>query len=343
MFLTGFFRSPPQNFHTTEKVEIDIRRNTQKVAVVVKDLSTGARMNESSKFVNKAFTPPIFKEQGAINAFDMIKRAPGETPFTDPNFAVNASREAFVIFRSFEDKIRRSIELMSSQVLQHGTVTLTDETGLALYELDFGAKTSHMATVTTPWVVDGTTGNPLADLAALAEIVRRDGKRNPTRLVFGTSAFQRFIANTQVAKILFTNFHSPGMGQLAPQSPPKGLGGSLQGRIFIGAYEFELWTYNDWFEHPVTGVLTNYVDTNNVIMLSDGRLDLTYGAIPRIVAPEQRAMPFLPPRMSAPDQGLDLTVNAWVTSDGESLMVSAGTRPLTIPTAIDTYARLTVA
>jgi hypothetical protein len=46
--------------------------------------------------------------------------------------------------------------------------------------------------------------------------------------------------------------------------------------------------------------------------------------------------------MSSGDRGLDLTTNAWFTPDGEHLMVSAGTRPLTIPTAIDTFARLDV-
>ena len=51
---------------------------------------------------------------------------------------------------------------------------------------------------------------------------------------------------------------------------------------------------------------------------------------------------FLPPRISSSDRGLDLTTNAWITPDNKHVKVSAGTRPLTIPTAIDTYARLTV-
>ena len=37
---------------------------------------------------------------------------------------------------------------------------------------------------------------------------------------------------------------------------------------------------------------------------------------------------------------LDLTTNAWVTPNNKHVMVSAGTRPLTIPTAIDTFACL---
>jgi len=230
---------------------------------------------------------------------------------------------------------------MCSQILQTGTVTLVDENGTSLYTLDFAAKATHMATVGTSWATDGSTGAPLADLEALARIVRRDGKKNPNRLIFGGSAYARFLANAKVQKQLVENFNSPQIGQLAPQS--RGEGATFQGFIMIGNYRFEMWTYDGWFKHPQTGTLTPYVSDENVIMMaSAGRLDLSYGSIPSIVRPEARVLPFLPPRMSSPQLGLDLTPNAWVTPDGESLMVSAGTRPLPIPTAIDTFARLDV-
>ena len=44
MFLSGLFRSPAENFHTTEEVEIDIIRSDEDVSIVVQDLSTGYRM-----------------------------------------------------------------------------------------------------------------------------------------------------------------------------------------------------------------------------------------------------------------------------------------------------------
>jgi len=34
---------------------------------------------------------------------------------------------------------------------------------------------------------------------------------------------------------------------------------------------------------------------------------------------------------------VDIQMNAWITIDGTTMMVEAGTRPLMIPTAIDTY------
>jgi hypothetical protein len=339
MFFSGFFRSPPRNFHNTEKVELDIIRDDEDIAIVVQDLTVGARHNESTLYTNKAFTPPIFKEQGAIHAFNMIKRRAGVDPFQDPNFGAAAGEEAFTIFRKLERKIRRSVELMCAQVLQTGVVTLIDDAGVTLYSLDYQPKTSHITTTSTTWATDGTSGDPLSDLSNLGDVVRQDGKHEPTDLIFGKSAWQRFIANTKVLALLDNRRME--IGKVAPVS--RGQGASFRGTIWIDHYEYNLWMYNGFYKHPQTGAVTAYMDSEKVVMLSKtGRLDLSYGAIPRIVGPESRALPFLPPRMSSSEQGLDLTVNSWFTPDGEHLFVSAGTRPLAIPTAIDTFACLDV-
>jgi hypothetical protein len=337
-FLSGMFRSPPENFHNSEKVGIDIIRDEEDVAVVVQDLTVGARANESTLYVNKEFTPAIFDEEGTVSAYNMIKRQPGVDPFKDPNFGMNAAFESFRIFRRLERKIRRAVELMCSQVLQDGTVTCIDSAGTTLYTIDFLAKSTHKVTVSTTWATDGSTGAPMADIESLCDVVRQDGKREPNKLVFGSSALQRFLANAVVQKALDKTVLN--IGELAPTA--RGAGAKFYGYIWIGHYRMEIWTYNATYKHPQTGTVTRYLNTDNVLIMSDGRLDLTFGAIPMIVGPEERALPFLPPRMSSAEMGLDLTVNAWVTPDGKHLKVSAGTRPLPSPTAIDTFARLNV-
>lgn len=337
MFLSGFFRSPPANFHTTEDVEIDIVRDTDQVAVVIKDLSLPPNHNENSLYTNKRLKPPIYDEEGAVTAFDMIQRMPGDNPFQNPNYAAAAVQQSFAIFRKLESKIRRAIELQASQVLQTGQLNLLDKTGAVVYTIDFGPKGTHFVTPTA-WAVDGSTGAPLTDLESLSTVIRRDGKREPNRLIFGLGAYARFLANTKVnGRLLQTR------GQLIEAAPQvRGQGATFQGWVWVGHYRFEMWTYDGFYAHPQTGVFTPFVGDNKVIMLGEGRLDLTYGAIPMITTPDQRALPFLPPRISSAGGGLDLTTNAWVTPDGKRVMVSAGTRPLTIPTAIDTYGCLTV-
>lgn len=337
MFLSGFFQSPPRNFHSSEKVEIDIERDDEQVAIVITDVSAGARMNESTLYTNKGFVPPIFDEAGAIKAYSLMKRQPGVDPFQSPDYGANAVREAFRIFRKLERKIRRAIELMGSQVLQTGTLTLTDATGAPLYVLSFDPKDTHFPTVGTSW---GSTGaKPLEDIESLADVVRRDGKREPRQLIYGMRAYRRFVSDETVAALLDNRRIE--MGALVrPQA--RGQGAKFRGWLAIGHYDYEVWTYDGFYVDPVTGETKPYVHPDSVIMLSEGgRLDLSYGAIPMVAEPDPRAMPFLPPRMSSGERGLDLSVNAWITPDNKQLMVSAGTRPLTIPTAIDTFGCLT--
>lgn len=339
MFLSGFFRSPPENYHTTEKVEIDIMRDDRDVAIAIQDLSASGRENEANLYSSKAFTPPIFKEDGTITSYHQIGRQPGQSPFENPDYAENAMNEAFRIFRRMERKLRRTIEWMASQVLTTGTVTLVNESGDALYTIDFKPKSTHFDTVGVTWAADGTTGTPLADVEDLAEVLVNDGMEEPDTLIFGKTAIERFLANAQV-KARLDNRRME-LGQIRPQ--PRGQGSIYYGDMVTGSHRFELYAYGGRYRHPQTGNLTKYVGDDTVIMLSSkARLDLSFGALPMIRRPEERAMAFLPPRMSDGERGLDLTLNSWFTPDGEHLKVRAGTRPLTIPTAIDTFGALDI-
>ena len=151
LFLSGMFQSPPENFHTTEEVEIDIVRSDEDISIVIQDLSTGYRMNSEDLYTNKGFKPPIHKEAAPINSFDLIKRIPGQNPFESPDFRSNVILRLFNIMTKVERKIRRSIELQASQVLQTGIVTLTDDNGVALYTLDYKPKATHFPTAGTSW------------------------------------------------------------------------------------------------------------------------------------------------------------------------------------------------
>lgn len=338
MFLAGFFQSPPQNFHNSEEVEIDITRSEEDVAIVIQDLSTGYRMNSNDIYTNKSFKPPIFKEANAVNSFDLIKRQPGENPFQNPNFRANLISRIFNGLVKVESKIRRAIELQASQVLQTGIVTLTDENGTALYTLDYKPKATHFPTSGIDW---GSAGDDkLGDLESLAAVIRADGLVDCDTLVFGSRALKRFLADTTVQAQLDNrriNIGEIGRPQL------RGAGGTYHGDISIGAYTYAIWSYTGRYKHPQSGVSTSYIDQDKVIMLSSisTRLDATYGNIPHIgkLLGESKTniLPELPGRMINATGGMDLHTNAWLTTDGEQLFAGVGARPLMIPTAIDTY------
>lgn len=331
MFLASFFRSPPENFHNSEEVEIDIDRSEEDIATVITDLSTGTNVNSFDGYTNKSFKPPIYDESGTLNAFDLIKRNPGEDPFQDINFQANATRRAFRIMRKLEAKVRRGVELMASQVLQTGMLTLRDAAGNDAYSLNFMPKATHFPTVATGW--DQTGSTKLVDLENLAVTIRKDGLTKPDVLIFGTTAWREFIADEAVQTRL--DSRRGVLAEVVPQD--RGEGATFQGFIWLGNYRFEMWTYEAFYNDRAASTITPFITDDKVIMLaSEARFDLTFGAIP-LIQTDGRALTALPDRITSTEQGFGMTTNSWVESSGKALWVSAGTRPLTIPTAIDRY------
>lgn len=342
MFLSSLFTSPPRNYHTTEKVTVDIKRDSREVAVPVPDVSVGSRKNQATVYQNKGFTPPVFDEEGAITAHDLMKRRAGDSPFDDPNYGQNAMDELVDVFVRLQNKIKRATELMAAQALQTGKIELKDASGNVIYTLDFGMKSSHKVNVGTDWgTVDGDgkrTDDPFGDVASTARVVRTDGMHRPYRLIFGEQAFEDFTSCPDfIAQSDNRRFDTA--ERRAPDTQSEG--GTFHGMVSIGFYRYEMWTYDGSYVDPATGTDTPYVGTNQVIMLSrNGRLDLTFGAIPTIKRPDAAVQAFLPTRLSDAGRSLDLTVGGWFSLDGKALHVWAGTRPLTIPTAIDTIASI---
>jgi hypothetical protein len=336
-FLSGFFSSPARNFHSSEEVEIDILREDEEVAVAVMDITAGARENQATILTNKRFKPPVFKESGPISAYELPKRSPGQDPFQDPSYQANALRASMDIARRCEQKVRRAVELMASDVLQTGTLTMKDAAGDSVFTMDFSPKTAHFPNAATTW--DGAgAGDPIEDLRLLCNVIRKNGRVTPKRAIFGQLAMEYMLSNVKVQTRLDNRRMELGFFNTPTN---RGFGGIFHGTLTVGQYVIELWTYDQQYKDVETGALTQYVSDLNVIVMGDGRLDLTWGGVPYIGAQDSRVLPYLPGRVSSSSAGIDLHQTAWLEKDNTSLTVQVAARPLTIPTAIDTFGCLT--
>ena len=339
LFLAGMFASPRENFHNSAEVEIDIEREDEDISIAIQDLSTGARNNEASIYTNKSFTPPIHKEKGSVNAHTLITRNPGEDPFQTVDFMANAIARGIKIGSRIFKKVLRSIEVQASQVLTTGTVTLTDENGVAIYVIDYKPKATHFPTSAIAW--DNASSTKIADLLSLCQVIKSDGKRTPDLLIMGEGSYELFIQDSAVLERL-DNRRIEGNGIVPLER--MGDGGIYRGVVEIGNYKLDIWTYDGEYKDPQTGDLIKYIPDDKVVVRSSmGRLDATFGGIPRIVKPGPQVPAALTERVSIPGRGFDIQNNAWITEDGETLFVQVGTRPLLIPTAIDTFGCLDTA
>lgn len=337
LFLSGMFQTRAPNIYTSEEVEIDIVRSDEDVSIVVQDLSTGYRMNSEDLYTNKQFKPPIHKEAIPLNSFDLINRMPGQNPFEAPDFRANMIFRLFQGMTKVERKIRRSIELQASQVLQTGTVTLSDANGVPLYTLSFDPKATHFPTAGTAWNAAGA--DPAQDIKDLSEIIRNDGLGNPNELYFGCDAFEAFIKNEDIQK-RYDNRRID-QGTISPMQM-RGNGGIFRGVVEIGNYRYDIWTYGGRYKDPQTGVKKQFLDPGKVIVRdSMGRMDATFGAIPNIGAlvggRSSQLLSELPGRFTNTQGGMDMFAHAWMSDDGQQIFGGVGSRPLMIPTAIDTY------
>lgn len=332
LYMSGKFESPPQNFHNSESVEIDIIRSEEDVAIAIIDLSTGYRMNQTDLYTNKEFTPPIFKEAITINAHTLLKRVAGNDPFADVTFQASLTARIFQGMPKPAAKIHRAIELQASQILQTGTVTLIDSDGKELYTLDYKAKATHLPQVAVTW--GSANDTKLADLENLCDVIREDGLADADEALFGANAWTKFIQDTSVQALL--DNRRMVLGGIAPEV--RGQGAKFMGFIEIGDCRLDMWTYSGRYKHQQTGTSTRFMHPDKVVVIaSSGRLDATFGNVPRIVPVDARVAPFLPTRISSRAGGMDLHPNAWIDQTGENLYAGVSSRPLLIPTAIDTY------
>lgn len=337
MFFTGFFRTPVQNFYNSEKVALDIIRTSEKVSVAIRHFSEGYRMNAANIYTTKEFTAPVHQEAIPIDSEQLIKRMPGDNPFKDPGYRAAVITMLMNGMVKVSDLIFRAIELQASQVMQTGIVTLKDENDDSIYDIDYKPKATHFPTSGTTWGQVGA--DPLGDIASLADVIRTDGKHDPDLVIMGIDAFEAFIKDTDVKARL--DNRRIDMGGIVRRRPA-GNGASFRGVIDIGHYSYEIWTYSGQYEDPVTGNATQYLDKGKVVvMASDGRLDGTYGNIPNIgrILGNQRndLVPELPRRLNSINGMFDLHPNLWIEPSGQTLNAGVGSRPLMIPTAIDTY------
>ncbi len=337
-FFTSLYQTPTENYYNGESVEVDIERDGEDVAIPIID-GLGHQVITLEKYTNKSFVAPELGIMGPIRAKDLKSREPGQNPFSDPVYAAALSRRAMKLLRKEESMIRRNIELQCAQALQTGVVSLIDNAGNAKYSIDYGVKASHLITSGTAW---DAGGNPLADLKAACNAIRNDSGFQPDMAIMGDGAFEALINNQSVKDRLDLeiNIMNGGITGIASNG---GTGGAqLRGMLNVDNFKVEIWTYSGRYKHQSTGDMTNYLDPAKVIVrASQGRLDLTFGGIPNLGSPN-RVNIGLPTRLSGQMGGgnFDLHTVTYVDNSGETAYVKAGSRPLAIPTAIDTFATI---
>jgi hypothetical protein len=335
-FFAGFFQSPRRNFYNSDKISIDIQRNSEDIATPKPSITVRGKMNEVTKYTNKEFEPPVYTEETQISSYELSKRRPGQNPFDDVEYMSRAFEEMRRGMGRLEDKIRRALELQAAQCLQTGAMTLVDPDSGYTYTITFSPKATHFPTAGVVW--SNGSADPLADLRSLGDVINVDGKSKPEVLVFGKGAINTFLGNSDVRDLLDNRRIERGN---IGHPMIRGNGGVYHGEISTGQYRFEVWTYEGYYKHPDTGLTTYYMDADKVCVIAPGRRDLAFASVPGPIVTDPRVSALSLGRVSNAEGGMDLHTNVWVEPNGMSIHGEIKSRPLCIPTAIDTFGCLT--
>ena len=334
MFMTSFFKTTPEDITDAEFISIDIERSDEKIAPVLTDISTGAHVVSDDIYTNKTLKPPPIALERPINVYDLLKRQPGETEYQAGGQW--AARLAGIVMRSWtkmEDMIKRTIELQASQILQTGTLSLTDADGNARYTLDYKPKATHFPDVGTAW--DDANATPIEDLESLMDVIRADGLVDCEDALMGSWAFSKFIDNAKVLKY----FSKDGLflGVLNPRMVNSGA--KIQGQIDIGNYKLNIWTYNGRYIPRGSTTNTRYLGLSKVVLVpNQADLDFRkcFGGIPTVVDSMPQFRNLLPGRVVVPG-AFDFKPRVYTDEKAETVTSEIKSRPLLIPTSIDRF------
>ncbi len=335
-FLSRIFTFKPGNFYEGDKVEIDVEREGEEVATVITKF-TGPNLNEASEFVTKEFIPPSYGEAVALNVSDLLKRMAGDGAYQNKKkYSVDLLTRMMKGFKKIDRKIKRAIELQASQILQTGKLNLKDKDGGVAYELDYKPKTSHFPSVSVAWST--ATADILGDLESLMDVIRVDGKVDCDMAIIGKVALRNMLKNESVQNALDNRRIDVGM--IRPEM--KDSGAVFYGFLWVGTYKIELWTYNDSYTDPETKLSVNYIDDNNVVLMSSRtRFDKVGARVPLPIATDPRVEGLLPGRLSSKKEGFDVTPNVYATTNGKQVMGELETRTLLVPVQIDGFGCIT--
>lgn len=278
MGLAAFF---PSKTTKAKMVSIEVQRNKQKVAVDVMRCVDPVR-NTFSRSTEKIFMPPFYNEMFDFTACERYEETYGSGEIPNRSDLARLSTDTNENLLAIKNKILRAIEIQRSQVLQTGIVNLKNGDSI-----DYKRKAESMKVLTGTDRWGQADANIYGDLEAGLQFIRSKGLSGATAVnaIFGSEALSRFMRDEKALKqadYRRINRIDIGMPQFNNTS-----GMVYHGQIGTGDYIVNIWSYNDTYEHPVTGVETPYIDPQNVIMVSDDFKGLTsFGGIPAIMGNE---------------------------------------------------------
>ena len=228
------------------------------MAPIVSPLMEGKVVTRAG-FTTQTLKPGYIKPKMVTTAADLLKRQPGQVIYSgNQTIEDRAQVQLGKDLAELMDQIDRREEWMAAQALDLGKLTMTikSESDDKSVEVDFQMAASHKVTLAGNDLWDNALSDPLAKLAALSQVIRKDSGLSPNVLVLdSTAACPAFLNHAKVQK--FMDMRAVDMGEIKPAELPDGL--TYIGRLRYPGLFVDVYCYDEWYEDETTGVLTPMV------------------------------------------------------------------------------------
>ena len=259
MFLTNMFFPVSLEKVNQPIVAIDVIKGNRKMAVYQSHKISGKPATKNI-YITQQLEPPTLCPYYDIDVDDLLKRLPGELPYSSQKTPQERAAEKLGWYTwDLIQLIFRRIEDSASELLCTGKVTFAGE-GVDK-EIDYQRDADNDETLSGPNLWNATTSDPLGNLEEWCIIISEKSGRRPDICVMGSLAWNAFINHAGVQAQLDNRRIM--IGAIAPVPDiqyPKSVTwrGNLNG--------LDVYTYSEWYIDTSSGLSTPMVPSKCVIL-----------------------------------------------------------------------------
>ena len=270
-FLSQMFKSRPQDFHTSRRLELQLQTGGGVAAPYCRVTSAAIPMAGYDVTTRDVVVPHI-RVKRSLAAVDALYQGAGEGV---QSFYTPTQRAQMRLVEDMEilsNAIENAKEIQASQIVTTGKVVIKGHDIDA--EIDYGRNPAHSFTLAGATRWNQATGVPSADFKNATRLISQNGLATCDMVIMGGDAFEAFISNPAVFKDLDNRRLDPGSTPRTTLSPVEGA--RYQGRI----YGLDIWVYEQTLRTVNTEGLLNptsvaLIPQNMVVFmasLSDNRV-----------------------------------------------------------------------
>ncbi|WP_458412771.1 major capsid protein [Schinkia sp. CFF1] len=306
-----FFKN--REYSTTDKVDVDIKKGNRKIAPYVHE-KIGGKLVENSGFKTETFAPPLVAPYKITTAADIQRRSLGENIYSVKTPDERAAEKLVKDLAELEEMITRREEVMCSQALFEGKITVQGD-GLD-YVIDFNFTNKETLSGTDLW--SDPASDPIADLKRYQRIVQQKGHVTADITIMSADVVDTFINHPKVKDIL--NIRNLKVGEVNIEVLPNGVTyiGQIPG---VG----KIYEYNEYYLAE-DGNMKPMVPEGTVTLLSTtAEYSMAYAAI--TIVKDNQFTTFEAERV--PD--------TWTEKNPARQFAQLNSKPLPIPKEVDAW------